>query len=66
MMFTLGTDIWAQLGMRKVGMLGNILVKSHIQKLKFDVFEIRRSYSLNINNVKKIQVRVWVECVTIG
>ena len=44
----LGTDIWVQKGRGKVGLWGNILVKSHIPKSKFDnVFDIRKGYSLN-------------------
>ena len=39
--FTLGTDIWVQKGREKVGLSGNILVKSNIPKSKFDVFDIR-------------------------
>ena len=43
--FTSGSDIWAQIGRGKEGLLGNILVKSNIRKSKFDnVFDIRKSY----------------------
>ena len=38
-----------------MGLSGNILVKSHIPKSKFDnVFDIRKDYSLNIQNIRKI------------
>ena len=38
-----------------MGLSGNILVKSHIPKSKFDnVFDIREDYSLNIQNMRKI------------
>ena len=39
--FTLETDIWVQIGRRKVGLSGNILVKLYIAKSKFDVFDIK-------------------------
>ena len=52
---TLGTDIWVQKGRGKVGLSGNILVKLHIPKSKFDnVFDIREDYSHNIQNIRKI------------
>ena len=39
----------------KVGLSGNILVKSNIPKSKFDsVFDIREDYSLSIQNMRKI------------
>ena len=37
-----------------MGLLANILVKSNFPKSKFDVFDIRRSYSQNIQNMRKI------------
>ena len=37
-----------------VGMSGNVLVKSNISKSKFDVFDIREDFSLNIQNMRKI------------
>ena len=30
-----------------MGLSGNVLVKSHISKSKFDVFDIREDFSLN-------------------
>ena len=37
-----------------MGLSGNILVKSHIPKSKFDnVFDIRKSYSQNIHSLRK-------------
>ena len=53
---TLGIDICVhdQIGRGKVGLSGNILVKSNIQKSKFDVFDIRKSHRLYIHNVRKI------------
>ena len=40
--------MYVQKGRRKVGLSGNILVKSN------NVFDIREDYSLNIQNVRKI------------
>ena len=37
-----------------MGLWENILVKSNIPKSKFYVFDIRRSYSQNIQNMRKI------------
>ena len=37
-------------------MLGNILVISHIPKSKFDVFDIRKNFSLDIHNMRKIHL----------
>ena len=39
-----------------MGLSGNILVKSHFPKSKFDVFDIRKSYSQNIHNVRKVHL----------
>ena len=70
--FTLGTDIWAQIGRGKVGLSGNTLIKSHIPKSKFDVVDIRKSYSLNIHNVRKIHLlgfsiqRLWGKSLEIS
>ena len=53
--FTSGRDIWAEIGRGKVGLSGNILVKSNFTKSKFDnVFDIREVYSQNIKNMRKI------------
>ena len=52
--FTSGRDIWAEIGWGKVGLSGNILVKSNIPKSTFDVFDIREVYSQNIQNMRKI------------
>ena len=42
------------MGAGKVGLSGNILVKSNITKSKFDnVFDIRKSHRLYIHNVRK-------------
>ena len=41
-------------GRGKVGLSGNILVKSNIPKPKFDVFDIREDYSLNIQHKNKL------------
>ena len=53
---TSGRDIWAQIVRGKVGLSGNILVKSYIPKSKFDVFDIREDYSPNIRNMRKINL----------
>ena len=42
-----------------VGMSGNVLVKSNISKSKFDVFDIREDFSLNIQNMRKIHLLVF-------
>ena len=52
--FTFETDIGVQKGREKVGLSENILVKSHIPKSKFYVFDMREDYSLNIQNMRKI------------
>ena len=45
--FTPETDIRVQIGRGKVGLSGNIQVKSYIPKSKFDnVFDIRKEYCL--------------------
>ena len=50
--FSLGTDIWVQIGRGKVGLSGNIQVKSYIPKSKFDnVFDIRKEYCLYIQSI---------------
>ena len=47
--------MWVQKGRGKVGLLGNILVKSNILKTIFDnVFDIREDYSPNTQNMMKI------------
>ena len=44
-------------GGRKVGLSGNIPVKSNIPKSKFyNVFDIRKEYSLYIQNMRKIHL----------
>ena len=48
-------------------MSGNILVNSNIPKSKFDVFDIRDDYNLNIQNMRKIYLlgfpihRLWTK-----
>ena len=37
-----------------MGLSGNILLKSNIPKSKFDAFDVREDYSLNIQNMRKI------------
>ena len=55
--FTSETDIWVQIGRGKVGLSGNILVKSYILKSKFDnVFDIRKEYCLCIQSMRKIHL----------
>ena len=55
--FTSETDIWVQIGRGKVGLSGNMLVKSYIPKSKFDnVFDIGKSHRLYIHNVRKIHL----------
>ena len=39
-----------------MGLSGNVLVKSNISKSKFDVFDIREDFSLNIQNMRKIHL----------
>ena len=52
--FTSKTDIWVQIGRGKVGLSGNIQVKSYIPKSKFDsVIDIRKEYCLYIQNMRK-------------
>ena len=46
--------MWVQKGRGKVGLSGNILVKSNIPKSQFDVFDITEDYGLNIQNMRKI------------
>ena len=43
--------MWVQKGREKEGLSGNILVKSNIPKSKFDIFDIRKDFSLNIQNI---------------
>ena len=55
--FTSETDIWVQIGRGKVGLSGNIQVKSYIPKSKFDnVFDIRKEYCLCIQSMRKIHL----------
>ena len=54
--FTSETDIWVQIGRGKVGLSGNIQVKSYIPKSKFDVFDIREDCILTIQNMRKIHL----------
>ena len=71
--FTLGKEILVQKVRGKVGLSGNILVKSHIPKSKFDnVFDIRKDYSLNIQNMRTIYLlgfsiqRLWEKSLKIS
>ena len=70
--FTSETDIWVQIGRGKVGLSGNIQVKSYIPKCKFDVFDIRKSHRLNVHNVRKIHLlgfsvqRLWGKSLKIS
>ena len=70
--FTSETDIWAQIGRGKVGLSGNIQVKSYIPKSKFDVFDIKKSHRLYIHNVRKIHLlgfsvqRLWGKSLKIS
>ena len=56
----------------KVGLSGNILVKLNIPKSKFDVFDIREDFSLNIQNMRKIHLlgfsiqRLWEKSLKIS
>ena len=54
--FTSETDIWVQIGRGKVGLSGNIQVKSYIPKSKFDVFDNRKEYCLCIQSMRKIHL----------
>ena len=55
--FTSETDILVQIGRGKVGLSGNIQVKSYIPKSKFDnVFDIRKEYCLYIQSMRKIHL----------
>ena len=55
-----------------VGLSGNVLVKSNISKSKFDVFDIREDFSLNIQNMRKIHLlgfsiqRLWGKSLEIS
>ena len=52
---TSGRDIWVKIGRGKLGLSGNILVKSNSPKSKFEnVFDIREVYSQNIQIMRKI------------
>ena len=53
---TSGRDVWVQIFSGKVGLSGNILVKSYIPKSKFDVFDIRKEYCLCKQNMRKIHL----------
>ena len=71
--FTSETDIWVQIGRGKVGLSGNIQVKSYIPKSKFDnVFYLRKSHRLYIHNVRKIRLlgfsvqRLWGKSLKIS
>ena len=70
---TSGIDIWVQIGRRKVGQSGNILVKKNIPKSKFDnVFDIRKEYCLCIQSMRKIHLlgfsiqRLWGKSLEIS
>ena len=63
----------AQIGRRKVGLYGNVVVKSNIAKSKFDnVFDVRKSHRLYIHNVRKIHLlgfsvqRLWGKSLKIS
>ena len=71
--FTSETDIWVQIGRGKVGLSGNIQVKSYIPKSKFDnVFDIRKEYCLYIQSMRKIHLlsfsiqRLWGKSLEIS
>ena len=55
-----------------MGLSGNVLVKSNISKSKFDVFDIREDFSLNIQNMRKIHLlgfsiqRLWEKSLEIS
>ena len=55
-----------------VGLSGNVLVKSNISKSKFDVFDIREDFSLNIQTMRKIDLlsfsiqRLWEKSLEIS
>ena len=52
-----------------MGLSGNILVESQIPKSKFDVFDFRKDYSLNVQNMRKIYLlgfsvqRLWEKSI---
>ena len=50
------TSETVQIGRGKMGLSGNIQVKSYIPKSKFDVFDIRKEYCLYIQNMRKIHL----------
>ena len=60
------------MGSNQMGQSGNIPVKSNIPKSKFDVFDIRADYSLNIQNIWKIYLlgfsiqRLWGKSLEIS
>ena len=62
---TSGIDIWVQIGRRKVGQSGNILVK-------LNVFDIRKEYCLCIQSMRKIHLlgfsmqRLWGKSLEIS
>ena len=71
--FTIRTDLWVQKGRVKVGLLGSILLKSHIPKSTFDsIFDIREDYSLSIQNMRTIYLlgfsiqRLWQKSLEIS
>ena len=55
-----------------MGQSGNITIKSNIPKSKFDFFDIREDYSLNIQNIRKIYLlgfsiqRLWGKSLEIS
>ena len=55
-----------------VGLSGNVLVKSNISKSKFDVFDMREDFSLNIQNMRKMHLlafliqRLWEKSLEIS
>ena len=55
-----------------MGQSGNIPIKSNMPKSKFDVFDIREDYSINIQNIRKIYLlgfsiqRLWGKCLEIS
>ena len=49
-------QLCVQIGRGKVGLSGNIQVKSYIPKSKFDVFDIRKEYCIYLQNMRKIHL----------
>ena len=65
--FTSETDLWVQIGRGKVGLSGNIQVKSYIPKSKFDnVFDNRKEYCLYIQNMREICLLFFFNTTIVG